>query len=308
MGEEKSLQNRAFEEIAINCLGKERVFGKNAINILEKRILEITGSKIKFSSKSITSPPNAREIEKKEKSQDKLIYIPDTMLVTEKRGIAVDKLEEKPITIGELFELFCDKNEVRESKSQLLAVLKEKARLTPNVVARENGLVEEVKKKLARAIRVREDVVNKFQGGILDFKFLEDIIDLNFDSEIHGGWNFIGDHKNEELFDLESFALGKGAKIPTLMELIMVQLVLSANEKANEGWTWFPTKSSAKVPVKEPKRRRLNIAGRNEYENYIEDSLVIGRLFVTSSKERGVGIATLRDDIPQYRRNVLVIR
>ncbi len=309
---ERTHHKKSYPEVASSYLKRERVFGPKSFRILEDRILELTGSEVTFSSVYSTIPPNTDAMKKAAKSHEKLILIPNTMLVTKKRGMPVENPEKRPITIRELFELFVDAEEASESRRRLEIARKNIYKLTPSMRELKVGnimkSVDEVKKEFGDAVKAREAVVEKFQGGILDFSFLEDTINLKFDGENHGGWHFISNHKNDELLDIKSFALIKGGNIPTLMELIMIQLLLSTNKNATKRWFWFPTKSLTKVPVVEPKRRPLNISGRDESENYLDNSLVNGRVFVTGGNDRGVGIAALRDDIPQYRRNVLVIR
>lgn len=281
MNEKKRM--RRLEPIATNILGKESFFGPNSLQILENRIFDLTGSKVKFLT-TLHRIPSLNELEKGKQKGDKLVFIPDTMFVAVQRGEEVKNPRPTPITLENLFELFYSQTEAKTILRMYNESHEEMSRkLVPNKPLSES--IVHLKDRAERNKKVLEkltDLLQKFEGGVLNLGGLKDMIGTTYNKKISGGYHFIGEHINQELIDPETFAAKNGSRLPSIMELFLTQLILSASDYSmGDGSAWFPANSS---------------------------TIVYRRDYVTCSKERGVGVSSLRNDIPQYRKKIITIK
>ena len=298
---EQRLGKIGFEQSAINMLGKESVFGKKSLRRLENKIFRLTGSKVKFSA-SNNNLPNEIELNIAKRSGESLMFIPDTMTIIEQRGIELDEPSTVSITIERLFELFYSKTELqtifrmRNDSVKEMTVKLLPFKPTPKALVGREERSKTINKKF-------DEVTKKFEGGVLNLGGLLEILantDYNFD--IQGGWRAIKKYVNNELIDPESLVGEMGTRIPSLIELFMIQLISSVNNQSDEQ-PWFPTNSMTEVSVTEP-----NLDPNRTMHNHILTSKVRGRYYVTYDVKRGVGVVALRDDIAQYKKHIMSIR
>ncbi|MFA6016508.1 MAG: hypothetical protein WC744_00265 [Patescibacteria group bacterium] len=281
---------KPLEQSASHVLGKENVFGPTSLKILEQKIFELSGSKVKFSTKP-SREISSTALQLAKKKHEKLIYIPDTMTVTVLRGEKVEEPQPTKITIKNIFELF-ETHQAVGTASKALEEASEDELKNASIV-----LKEKRREKLKAVSEIWDGLISKFQRKIkgvdtvvINFMSLFNMIEADEESAISGGWHFIGEKINEELVDQEEFANRHGLRLPSITELLLTQLLLNTKPSKSE-WKWLPTESMTSVKVETGKKGETTP----------------GRIFVTSSPERGVGLEVLRDDIPTYKRRVTMI-